>query len=122
MVFFDTLMPGLIEGGYLYWLKTPFYEVEQGKKTFYFETDIELKEWEAANKNAKYTIKRNKGLGSLSDEAKKAGIFENPDSLVKLTMSDVAAAKQQLENLMGEDVDFRKEFIYNNIDFSKIVE
>ena len=36
-------------------------------------------------------------------------------------MNDVAAAKAQLENLMGENVGFRKEFIYNNIDFSKIV-
>ncbi len=121
MVLFDTLMPGLIEGGHLYWLKTPFYEVEQGGKTYYFSTEIEFKEWEDKNKGKKYNLKRNKGLGSLSDKAKKEGIFDNPNSLVKLTMSDVALAKQQLENLMGENVDFRKEFIYNNIDFSKII-
>ncbi len=121
MVLFDTLMPGLIEGGHLYWLKTPFYEVEQSGKTYYFSTEIEFKEWEDKNKGKKYNLKRNKGLGSLSDKAKKEGIFDNPNSLVKLTMSDVSLAKQQLENLMGENVDFRKEFIYNNIDFSKII-
>ena len=121
MVLFDTLMPGLIEAGHLYWLKTPFYEITQAGKTYYFETDIELKEWEKLNGGKKFAIKRNKGLGSLSDKAKKEGIFDNPDSLVRLTMNDVAAAKAQLENLMGENVGFRKEFIYNNIDFSKIV-
>lgn len=122
MVLFDTLMPGLIEAGHLYWLKTPFYEITQGGKTYYFETDVELKEWEKQNAGKKFAIKRNKGLGSLSDKAKKEGIFDNPDSLVRLTMSDVSMAKAQLENLMGENVDFRKEFIYNNIDFSKIIE
>jgi len=122
MVLFDSLMPGLIEAGHLYWLKTPFYEISQGGKTYYFETDVELKEWEQENGNKKYTIQRNKGLGSLSDKAKKEGIFDNPDSLVRLTMSDVAEAKEQLENLMGENVNFRKEFIFDNIDFSKVIE
>lgn len=121
MVLFDTLMPGLIESGHLYWLKTPFYEVSQGGQTYYFETESELEQWKKTNGAKKYTIKRNKGLGSLSDKAKKEGIFDNPDSLVRLTMTDVALAKQQLENLMGDNVDFRKEFIYNNIDFSKII-
>lgn len=122
MVLFDTLMPGLIEAGHLYWLKTPFYEITQGGKTFYFETEDELKEWEKHNAGKKFVIKRNKGLGSLSDKAKKEGIFDNPDSLIRLTMNDVVLAKAQLENLMGDNVDFRKEFIYNNIDFSKIIE
>ena len=121
MVLFDTLMPGLIEGGHLYWLKTPFYEVEQAGKVYYFSTEVEFKEWESKNNGKKYTLKRNKGLGSLSDKAKEEGIFKNPNSLMRLTMSDVAMAKQQLENLMGENVDFRREFIYNNIDFSKII-
>ena len=121
MVLFDTIMPGLIEGGHLYWLKTPFYEINQGTNTFYFETEEELKQWEKQNSGKKFTIKRNKGLGSLSEKAKKDGIFNNPDSLVKLNMSDIVLAKQQLENLMGENVEFRKDFIYKNIDFSKII-
>ena len=52
---------------------------------------------------------------------KRKVFFDNPDSLVQLTMKDIVMARQQLENLMGDNVDFRKEFIYNNIDFSKII-
>ena len=53
----------------------------------------------------------------MSPEEMEESMFSYNQRLEVLTYSDEAAIL--LEQLMGENVAYRKEFIFNNIDFSK---
>jgi DNA gyrase/topoisomerase IV subunit B len=66
-------------------------------------------------------IHRNKGLGSLEPEQARRSMF-NPafQRLDVLEYTDEAI--NLLYDLMGEEVEPRREFIMNNVDFSEIRE
>ena len=62
-----------------------------------------------------------KGLGELSDETARASMFSSEYQRMDVLDWD-ADAVSLLYDLMGEDVDPRKEFILKKVDFSKVRE
>jgi len=118
MAAFQYLAPEFIKEGRLYWLRSPLYIVKNGNKETYYFNDEEY------NKN-KSTIhgevKRCKGLGTLEPEEAHGSMF-TPEfqRMDKLEWSEEAI--DLLMNLMGEDVEFRKDFIMQNVDFSQITD
>ena len=112
------LAPEFIKEGRLCWLRAPLYIVEnRGKETYYF-TDEELN---AVRGKIKGTLSRNKGLGEMSPETAHASMFTTEHQRMDV-MEYNENALELLYDLMGEEVEPRKEFIMSKIDFSLIRE
>ena len=108
-------MRPLLDAGYVYIAKPPLYQVKQGKRAIYLDTDAELTEWQEENPNARYTIQRYKGLGEMNEDQ----LWEttmNPENrrMLQVTVEDAIEAEAVLEMLMGDDVEPRRAFIEDN--------
>lgn len=109
--------PEFIEEGRLCWLRSPLYILKNKGKEQYFFTDQELNKVKGSLVGE---LQRNKGLGSLSAEQARASMFGENQHMDELD-SDLNAILL-LEELMGSTIAPRKEFIFNNIDFSEVRE
>ena len=109
------LAPKFLEEGRLYWLRSPLYIVKNGKKESYYFTD---EEFDSAK--PKGIVTRAKGLGALSEIQAKNSMFGENQRMDKLEISPDAIFL--LERLMGTDIEPRREFIFNHVDFSEIKE
>ena len=112
------LAPDFIKEGRLCWLRSPLYIVTyKGKESYYF-TDEEFNR----DKNKPLgEVTRAKGLGELPAETAHASMFTKEYQRIDV-MEYSADAINLLIDLMGDDVEPRKEFIMNKIDFSEIRE
>ena len=120
MAALQYLAPEFIQEGRLCWLRSPLYiEEYKGKETYYF-TDEELEKAKKKNK-IKGHLQRNKGLGALEAEQARNSMF-SPEYQRLDVMEWDDEAIDLLYDLMGEDVDPRKEFIMKKVDFSKVRE
>lgn len=118
MAALQYLAPDFIKEGRLCWLRSPLYIVNNGKTESYFFTDAEF---EKNKGKIKGEVQRNKGLGSLSAEQARNSMFsEEYQRLDVMEWSENAI--DLLYALMGEDVEPRRDFIFNHVDFSKIRE
>ena len=111
------ICPEFIQEKRLCWLRSPLYIVKNGKSEQYFFTDQEMN---AARGKIKGEVQRNKGLGSLSAAQAKDSMFGECQHLDVLEPSYNALLL--LEDLMGNSVEKRKEFIFDNIDFREVRE
>ena len=112
------LAPKFLEEERLCWLRSPLYIVKNGKKESYFFTDTEM---DAARNIIKGEVQRNKGLGSLSPAQARASMFDPAVQRIDI-LTPNEESLSLLEDLMGENVEPRKDFIFSNIDFSEIRE
>lgn len=112
------LAPDFLKEGRLYWLRTPLYIVKTKTKNYYFYNDDEYNQ---NGKKLKGEVSRAKGIGALgAEEAKESMFTEEFQRLEQLSFSD--EDYPLLESLMGKDIEPRKEFVYNKIDFSEVKE
>ena len=118
MAVLQYLAPQFIQEDRLCWLRSPLYIVKNGKQEQYFFTD---EDFDKVRKTIRGEINRAKGLGALSVEQAHNSMFtENYQRLDILHPTENAI--QLLYNLMGSDSSLRKEFIFNNVDFSQLRE
>ena len=116
LTFFYRYMKPLIENGKLFIALPPLYRLEYSNKKFeYIYTDEELK-------NVKEQIKgkqRYKGLGEMNAEQLWSTTM-NPEtrSLIKVNIGDAVLAEKRVSVLMGDNVEPRKEWIEENVEFS----
>lgn len=112
------IAPQFIKEGRLCWLRSPLYIVNnKGKNSFYF-TDAEFN---IVRKKIVGTVTRAKGLGKLSPEIARLSMF-TPEYQRMDVMEWDDEAINLLVDLMGPDVDPRREFIMNKVDFSEVRE
>ena len=112
------LAPDFIKEGRLCWLRSPLYIVEnRGKETYYFTDE----EFNKVRKNIKGNVTRAKGLGELPAETAHASMF-TPEFQRMEILQYSENALELLYDLMGDEVEYRKNFIMKNIDFTKIRE
>lgn len=112
------LAPQFLEEGRLCWLRSPLYVVQNGSKNSYYFTD---EEFALARGKIKGEVKRAKGLGGLNAEEAHESMFTNEYQRIDVLYPDPDSIFL-LENLMGSDVEPRRDFIFNNIDFSTVRE
>lgn len=109
------ICPEFVKQGRVGWYHAPLFIVtdKKGNNT-YFYTD------EDYNKNGRKLsgeVRRVKGIGLLEKKELREAIFNCPES--HEVFEYTPEAMEALEALMGADVQPKKEFIFNNIDFSK---
>lgn len=109
--------PEFIEEQRLCWLRSPLYIVKTKKGEQYYFTDEEM---DAARGKVTGEIQRNKGLGSLSADQAKASMFGENQRIDILNPTEKAI--NLLKALMGSSGAARKEFVFNEIDFSTVRE
>lgn len=112
------LAPDFIKEGRLCWLRSPLYIVNNGKKESYYFTDEEFNRDRAKIKGE---VTRAKGLGELPADTARASMFTNEFQRMDV-MEWNESAMDLLYDLMGEEVEPRKNFIMNKVDFSEIKE
>lgn len=112
------LAPKFLDEGRLCWLRSPLYIVKNGKNESYYFTDEEM---DAARPTIKGEIQRNKGLGSLSPSQARESMFNEKNQRIDVLIPDEDSIFL-LEELMGESVEPRRDFIFSNVDFSEIRE
>jgi len=116
---FYVLMPKFIEEGRLCWLRAPLYRLSKGNKRVFAYDDTELAE--LRKKYPDWEQGRNKGLGEMTSEDMEASMMSKTDRHLEiLTIGDVEAAAESLKMLMGPNVDDRRDFLFENVDFSII--
>ena len=112
MSMLQVLAPQFLQENRLFWLRAPICKVETKNKTYFYYNDEEFKT------HPKGSITFFKGLGQMTDEDLKASMFNNEwQHLEPITYSEEGI--DTLLSLMSEEVEPRKDFVYNNIDFSK---
>lgn len=112
MSMLQVLAPDFIKENRLFWLRAPTCKVETKNKTYFYYNEQEFKNHPKGN------ITFFKGLGQMSDEDLKKSMFnEEWQHLEPIQYSKQGINK--LIELMSEDVEPRKKFVFNNIDFSK---
>lgn len=109
------LAPKFLDEGRLCWLRSPLYIVKNGKKEEYYFTDEEF-----SKVKVKGEVTRAKGLGALSEEQARNSMFGESQRMDIIEPTPEAIAL--LEDLMGIDVEPRREFIFENVDFSEVKE
>ena len=112
------LAPEFINEKRLCWLRSPLYIVKNGKNESYYFTD---EEFNKVRNKIKGEVVRAKGLGALSVEQAHNSMFSKEYQRMDVLEPDNESLFL-LEELMGEDVSPRKDFIFNKIDFSMVRE
>lgn len=115
----EHFCPKFIQENRLCWLRSPLYIVKGKDKEQYYFTDQEM---DAARPNLPVgvEVQRCKGLGSLSASQARNSMFGANQHMDVLIPTD--KTKNKLITLMGSNADGRKNFIFNNIDFSEVKE
>ena len=116
---FYVLMPNFIKEGRLCWLRAPLYKIEKnGQKAFAYN-DEELLNIRKGRES--WAITRAKGLGELNaDDMEKSMLSSSERRLEVLAIHDAELAQQSLFTLMGPEVEPRRDFLFENVDFSKL--
>jgi len=116
---FYVLMPQFIEEGRLCWLRAPLYRLTKGDKRVFAYDDKELEQMKV--KYSGWEQGRNKGLGEMNAEDMEASMM-HPENrrLEVLTIHDIEATAESIQMLMGPEVEGRRDFLFENVDFSII--
>lgn len=117
---FFVLMPKFIEEGRLGWLRAPLFKLEKGDKRVFAYDAQELNELKKTCSN--WTQHRLKGLGELQAADMEASMFHPTERRIEILKSqDMNKSNEIFELLMGEDVEPRREYLFNNADFDSVL-
>jgi DNA gyrase subunit B len=116
--FFFRHMTDLIRKGHVFIAQPPLYRIDVGKETHWARDDNHKEEIIAGlRQNAKYEVKRFKGLGEMdADELKATTLDRRNRVLLKVEIDNPLKADETFDHLLGKDASHRYREIMANAD------
>ncbi len=114
----------IVEAGHVYAAQPPLYRITHGKTRKYVLDDTERDAYLATlAPNTKYEITRMKGLGEMdAEELSETTMDIHKRVLRQITVDDMVQADQVFSQLMGEEVEPRRDFIETNAKFAEMID
>ena len=114
----------IVEAGHVYAAQPPLFVIKHGKTIKYVLNEAERDEYIASlNPNTKYEIARMKGLGEMdAEELNETTMDIHKRVLRQITVDDMVRADQVFSQLMGEEVEPRRDFIETNAKFAEMID
>ena len=114
LTFFYRFMRELIEHGYVYIAQPPLYGAKRGSDIHYFYNDNDLNKF-MSNTDKKWSLQRYKGLGEMDAEQLWHTTMDADNRIIlQVNIEDAIQADEIFSDLMGDNVEPRKEFIRAN--------
>jgi DNA gyrase subunit B len=117
LTLFYRFFKEIVEKGHVYAANPPLYCIRHGKVIKYILTEEERIEYIAKlnETNTKFEISRHKGLGEMNpDELRSTTMSKESRTLRRITVEEAIEADKIFTQLMGEEVEPRREFIEQN--------
>jgi DNA gyrase subunit B len=115
LTFFYRNMLKLVTEGHIYIAQPPLYSTVVGREKVYLKDDHAKDAFLAEHPDHKREFQRLKGLGEMDyDELWETTMDPARRSLLQVSVEDTGIADSVFSELMGEDVESRKQFIQTN--------
>jgi len=121
LTFFYRFMRPLIDNGNVYIAQPPLYKIDLKGQAYYAYNDQQLEELKKSLQlKSGYPFQRYKGLGEMdAQQLWETTMDPSARKMIRITIDDAMKAEMAFTQLMGDDVEPRKDFISKNAVFVK---